>query len=193
MFKVIEAINEPTKADYFYRISGGPIKLSAKYAAQDYSFSEMRSTLFLAGGISNCSDWQKYFINMIKMEYYHYSPDSHYSLLCLNPRRSTFDVNNPKESELQIKWEFDRLKESDNIVFWFPQETLCPITLFEYGKHFTDRNKRLFVGTHKNYKRRFDIVYQTKLERPDIIIHDNLDSLIEEVVQEVCINKYNKV
>ena len=36
-----------------------------------------------------------------------------------NPRRKDFPINDPIASEEQITWEFEHLKNSDIIIFWF--------------------------------------------------------------------------
>jgi Nucleoside 2-deoxyribosyltransferase like len=139
-------------------------------------------TLFLGGGISNCPDWQNEFIKMLKP-------------LCLpisifNPRRDNFDTSNSKESQIQINWEHWHLNMSNIVLFWFPHETLCPITLFEYGKYLAysttiKKEIKLVVGCHPDYARRFDIVYQTRLENPNITIYNNLSSMVNAVYSHV--------
>ena len=126
-----------------------------------------KKSLFLAGGITNCPDWQSYIVENCK----------ELDIYFLNPRRKNFPVNNLQEAPIQIEWEYFYLKAADYILFWFPKETLCPITLFEYGR-WTFTDKKLFVGAHKEYKRKLDIAYQTKLARPEIQIRDNLKELI---------------
>jgi hypothetical protein len=62
----------------------------------------------------------------------------------------------------QITWEYTRLNMADIIAFWFPQESICPITLFELGAHLSG-NKKILVGIHPNYPRRFDVETQVIL------------------------------
>jgi hypothetical protein len=129
-------------------------------------------SLFLAGGISGCPDWQREVAQHL----------AHTDLVILNPRRANFPMDSPDAAVEQIKWEFDHLLKATLILFWFPQETLCPITLFEYGK-WLSRHKPLFVGCHPEYKRLIDVQTQTRLERPLQTIHTSLDTLVEEVVR----------
>lgn len=128
-------------------------------------------SVFLAGGISNCEDWQSQIIKYLEKT----------NLVVINPRRSDFDITNTNESVKQIEWEHRHLKLADYILFWFPQETLCPITLFEYGKWLVS-NKFLIVGCHSEYKRKLDVIEQTKLERPNMLIYDNLKDLAIELI-----------
>jgi hypothetical protein len=106
-------------------------------------------SVFLAGGISNCADWQSTLAEKFAIT----CPN----LVLLNPRRKNFDVSDHSESERQIKWEFNHLRKSSAILFWFPSETLCPITLFELGQWSALAGllgKRLFVGCDPQYQRK---------------------------------------
>lgn len=127
-----------------------------------------RSDLFLAGGISNCPDWQSTMAGLL----------AHCPGYAINPRRSghlTGDI-----AEEQIKWEYDALRAVDTVMFWFPEETLCPITLFELGV-FTQRTQtRLVVGTHPNYARRLDVITQLSLARPEVNVQNSLEGLAQQ-------------
>jgi len=92
----------------------------------------------------------------------------------------TVNWNSKIEDREQIEWENIHLKMADKIVFWFPYETLCPITLFELGKYLVS-DKQIFVGCHRKYNKRNDVIIQVGLERPDLIIHDSLKSLSKEI------------
>ena len=46
--------------------------------------------VFLAGGITNCEEWQKVVINYFKENWKHER-----GIIFLNPRRDSFDVTNP--------------------------------------------------------------------------------------------------
>jgi hypothetical protein len=129
---------------------------------------EAKEYVFVAGGISNCHDWQAEFIK-------HFENEGDY-LTLINPRRYDFDITNPSMSEEQIEWEYKRIQESEIMVFWFPHETLCPITLYELGAA-VHSNKVLFVGCHPEYKRKFDVVKQLSLVRPEIKVCFSVDDL----------------
>jgi hypothetical protein len=112
--------------------------------------------LFLAGGISHCPEWQKEAISLL----------SDLEIRIFNPRREYWNMNaGPEESRDQILWEHKYLQQADWILFWFPEETDCPITLFELGKYLVS-NKNLFIGMHPNYNRRLDVIEQCAIERP---------------------------
>lgn len=138
-------------------------------APDDFQWNE--KSLFVAGWISNCPDWQKEFIA--------YFRDT--SLALINPRRYDFDVTNPDMEEEQITWEHVHLEKSDAISFWFPKETLCPITLFELWK-YAKSNKQLFVGVDPDFQRKRDIEIQMRLIRPEIKIHYTIEALAKDVL-----------
>lgn len=110
--------------------------------------------VFIAGGISGCRDWQKDFIEKI---------GEYPNLVLFNPRREEYILSEGVEAVNQISWEHQALFHSDLIAFWFCEETLCPITLFELGKMLGQR-KNVIVGSDLGYKRLFDLNVQLRLE-----------------------------
>ncbi|MGE3809463.1 MAG: hypothetical protein AB7K24_32770 [Gemmataceae bacterium] len=71
--------------------------------------------------------------------------------------------------------------KADAIMFWFPCETLCPITLFELGK-WVATDKKLFIGHHPEYQRKNDIRIQVGLVRGKRQkIHDSLEGVAGEI------------
>jgi len=133
-----------------------------------------QKSIFLAGGISDCSDWQKDVAERIATET---------DTIVYNPRRVDFDMSAGEElSRIQIRWEWHALRICPFNLFWFPGETLCPITLMEYGSAMERiRVGGLMCGTHPNYARRFDIIEQTEL-MGHVRIFDNLDELVEQFI-----------
>jgi Nucleoside 2-deoxyribosyltransferase like len=131
---------------------------------------DVAKSVFLGGGITNCPDWQKEIINLFK--------DTDYYLL--NPRRENFDISDQNASVIQIEWEYKYLNSCDVVLFWFPEEALCPITLFELGK-YSSIKRQVFVGCHPNYERKFDVVKQLSLSRSDIKVVFDIQSLANQV------------
>ena len=127
-----------------------------------------RTDVFLGGGITDCPDWQADVIYLLWE-----TPGT-----ILNPRRSgafTHDI-----ADEQITWEYHALRTADTVFFWFPMETMCPITLLELGVFTQRKDTRLIVGTHPDYARRFDVIKQLELARPEVVVQDNLFGLVEE-------------
>jgi hypothetical protein len=126
-----------------------------------------KNKLFLAGGITNCPDWQNEVIKQL----------GNTPITVYNPRRPYFDVTKKDESVVQITWEYHKLQEATELLFWFPKETLCPIVLFELGAHLrTDR--LLLIGMHPEYQRRQDVEIQSQLARPAREISYDLGHLV---------------
>ncbi len=141
-----------------------------KYIECPQIYKGREKSLFLAGGISNCPNWQKNLVKQLKNT----------DLTILNPRRKSFSVDNKDIEEEQIAWEYAHLKKASVISFWFPKETLCPITLYELGKQSV-LNKPVFIGVHPKYARIKDVKIQTKLIRPEVKIVYSLKDLAEQI------------
>lgn len=129
--------------------------------------------LFLAGGITNCPDWQAEMCELLE--------DT--ALVLLNPRRPEFPPLDAPDDivEEQIRWEYMHLRLSDAILFWFPSgESPCPIAMYELGS-WSRTPVPLFVGTGPAYPRRRDVLIQLGLVRPDLVVVDDLSALAEQV------------
>lgn len=129
------------------------------------------TSLFLAGGISDCPGWQFELTKMLQ--------DT--DLVVVNPRRIDFPMDDPDAAAQQIEWEYRHQRKASAILFWFPPQTLCPITLYELGA-WSMTNKPLFVGVHPDYKRRRDVEIQTGLARPEVEVMYSLADLVAQVM-----------
>ena len=144
---------------------------------ETYSLQNNRNQkLFIAGGITNCPEWQLELIDMLMPVV---------DLTIFNPRRKNFPINDPSAAEEQIVWEYNKLKESNLISFWFSAGSLNPITLYELGKHGNSSKKQIFVGCDKNYERKYDVVIQTHLARPEIEIVYSIKDLALQIIDIV--------
>lgn len=121
--------------------------------------------IFLAGGITNCPNWQKEVIEELKK----YNLDN---VLIFNPRRDNFDVKDPTASEKQIAWEFKFLNEMDLFTMYFSAgESTQPICMYELGRHLErmqhrfprDWRQRILVGVEDGYCRKKDVEVQMSL------------------------------
>ncbi len=141
-----------------------------QYIEAPHPYSGEGTSLFLAGGISGCPDWQRELVATL----------CNISLVVLNPRRASFQMH-AQAARQQITWEHQQLRKASAISFWFPQETLCPITLYELGA-WSMTDKKLFVGVHPGYQRSEDVRIQTELVRPDVQIVTSLHGLAEQII-----------
>lgn len=131
-------------------------------------------SVFLAGGITGCPDWQSDIVKMLESE----------DITIVNPRRKEFPINDPKAASQQIYWEYLMLRQVDLISFWFPKETLCPIALYELGA-WSMTNKPIIIGVDPEYQRIDDIEIQTILVRPNIEMVHSLDNLSYQIINEL--------
>ncbi len=143
-------------------------------------------SLFLAGGIQNCPDWQQ--------EIRGYFKDI--DIVIFNPRRKDFPIGDPNAAYEQIKWECEFLERANMILFWFSRGSLNPIVLFEYGKWLMNTRsynrplghyKPIFVGIDPEYERKQDVEIQTQLENGFIFsrIQYSLEKLANLIIREL--------
>ena len=122
--------------------------------------------LFLAGGITNCPNWQKEIIDRLEYTVNVYTKHMLEEVTVFNPRRENFPIENPNASKEQISWEFYKLRESDIIVFWFSRGSLV-------------------IGVDPEYERISDVEIQTKLAKPTQEICYNLDSFYKQITDKI--------
>lgn len=126
-----------------------------------------RPYVFVAGGITDCPDWQTELRSLLE--------DLDFTLL--NPRRADFPIDDPKAAREQISWEHEWLWKSDIISFWFCANTLNPIVLYELGSHLSRASSGLpveiIVGIEPGYERTQDVMIQTELTKlPVMVVYD---------------------
>jgi hypothetical protein len=132
---------------------------------------EHRICLFLAGGITGCPDWQGEAVKKLQ--------DLHITIL--NPRRKNFPIHDKSAAEEQIMWEFNALNNATHILFWFCKATLCPIVLYELGRHLARSKAGIFIGIEPGYKRAQDVMIQTRLANSSLVINNSFDDLMTNV------------
>ena len=125
--------------------------------------------LFLAGGISNCPNWQALMLSSL----------SDLAISVANPRRDAYDY--AMDEARQVEWEHHALNRSKCVSFWFPEETLCPITLFELGRFASQTQTPIFVGLHPRYGRHVNVTTQLRLARPEVQIANSVEELAAQV------------
>lgn len=124
--------------------------------------------VFLAGGITNCKDWQKELINIMNDGPEEFTKD----LVLFNPRRDNFNIGDKSETVRQIEWEFNMLERCDIFSMYFVEsESDQPICMYELGRNICriqmrfpfDWESRIIITSDKNYKRYNDVYWQTLL------------------------------
>ena len=128
--------------------------------------------LFLAGGITNCPDWQSYVIGELS---------DIPNLTIYNPRRKEMKMSDRAVLEQQITWEFQHLETADVVLFWFSGGSLNPITLYELGMWGNSMDRPMIIGCDPAYERKDDVEIQTLLARPGTIVYDSISDMIIEL------------
>lgn len=127
------------------------------------------TTLFLAGGITNCKDWQS---DVIKELVYD-------EVSIFNPRQEHFDVSNKSASYEQIMWEYERLEQMDIFSMYFcNSDSDQPICMYELGRNIvrmqnrfpSDWQQRIVISVEDGYRRKQDIIIQTSLCAPTLFV-----------------------
>lgn len=119
-------------------------------------------SVFLAGGITNCPNWQKDVIEGL----------SDTDLTVLNPRRDNFPIHDPNAADDQIAWEFEALERCDIFSMYFADaDSDQPICMYELGRNIARMQMRfpntwmyrIVIAADPNYRRFNDVKIQTKL------------------------------
>lgn len=138
----------------------------ALYVEASTEYEGNRVSVFLAGGITGCPDWQAEARKRL----------DDLPIAILNPRRADFPIDDPSAARGQIEWEFRHLRRVSVVMFWFPASgpVTQPIALYELGRHAA-LTRRIVVGADPAYIRRQDVDIQLKLARPEIAVYDTLE------------------
>ena len=126
--------------------------------------------VFLAGGITKCGQWQKQAINWLLKNHKCMAGEE---IVLYNPRRPSFDINDPSASRRQIEWEFKYLNKMGlfTMFFYGPTESDQPICFYELGRYIEviKRNfpmtwqHRIVVTASREFRRWQDVEIQTGL------------------------------
>ena len=143
-------------------------------------------TLFLAGGITNCRQWQKELINMFKN---YQSQHGQLNLTIFNPRRQNFPIDDPNASFEQIKWQFEYIQKSDIFSMFFCGDTNSsqPICFYQLGKQLGLRKNNNFnnivITAEPQFSRYEDVVIQTQLiSNNGLNVFNNLNEHFKQII-----------
>jgi len=144
-----------------------------------YVRQESDICVFLAGGITKCSNWQKEVIDYLEKEHKSNLDD----LVICNPRRDNFPIDDLSAAAAQINWEFDMLEHCDIFSIYFDKsESDQPICMYELGRNIcrmqmrfpTDWENRIIVSSDVNYRRYNDVILQKTLATNDSYVNTSL-------------------
>jgi hypothetical protein len=132
-------------------------------------------SIFLAGGITGCPDWQREARSLIADQ----------PVVVLNPRRANYRPEHGDTLAQQIAWEHHHLQQADHTLFWFPHSdptvTVQPITLLELGTALAETRligRRITIGADRRYPRRPDLELQVHHALPEHLLHPTLPATI---------------
>ena len=144
-----------------------------------------RKSIFLAGGITGCDDWQTDLV----CELQNLNDSGLFDLgglVIFNPRRDNFDVMDMATTIEQIKWEHKCLEKCDICSFFFPaSESVQPITLYELGRHLGDHTS--VVSIQEGYKRAEDVKIQLALDGNSCVVYHDYYEAIREHARALAI------
>ena len=147
--------------------------------------------VFLAGGITNCPDWQWEVIKQLEDNY------AYDSLVVFNPRRENFPIGNKSAAYTQVAWEFEMLEKCDIFSMYFSSgDSDQPICMYELGRNIlrmqmkfpTDWQDRIVISVEDGYRRKQDVLIQTDLAtnskvfvntqiEPKICLEDHINNI----------------
>ena len=143
-------------------------------APEKYYRHNHEITCFLAGGITNCPEWQKKVIEQLSKKL----PINTDKLVIFNPRRDDFPIGDKTAAYEQIEWEFGLLDRCDIFSMYFSSgNSDQPICMYELGRNIvrmqnrfpSDWENRIIISVEDGYRRKQDVLIQTSLATRDSV------------------------
>ena len=140
-------------------------------APEEYSLQSDAIGCFLAGGITDCPNWQAEVISNFR-KYDQKFLNELDGLVLFNPRRENFPINDPNAAQEQIEWEFKWLQRMDLFSMFFTAgRSDQPICMYELGRNIcrmmqifpNDYQNRILISCDPNYRRSQDVKIQVEL------------------------------
>lgn len=130
-------------------------------------------TVFLAGGITNCENWQKEVIDYLKS----LPEEKTDKLVIYNPRRDKWPKNSDTEEiRRQINWEADYIRSAIIFTMYFTntEKSDQPICFYELGKYANNRLNDI-ISYQEGFKRALDVEFQMSIQGGyNACIHKNI-------------------
>jgi hypothetical protein len=127
--------------------------------------------VFLAGGITNCEDWQQEVIDYLKS----LPEEKTDKLVIYNPRRDKWPKSSDTEEiRRQINWEADYIRSADIFTMYFTntEKSDQPICFYELGKYAN--NNTDIISYQEGFKRALDVEFQMSINRVSSYVHKNI-------------------
>ncbi len=140
-------------------------------APEYYALKSDDVAVFLAGGITNCEDWQNKVIDCLKR----YPAKDTEHLVIFNPRRSEWPSNgDTDEIRRQIHWEAEYIRKCDIFSMYFTntKDSDQPICFYELGRY--TQNGRDIISYQEGFKRALDVDIQMEILAPGMKVNKNV-------------------
>lgn len=173
-------------------------------APEDFICLETEVKCFLAGGITNCPNWQYDVIECLQ-KIDAESPGKLDRLVVFNPRRDNFPIDDPNAAEEQIAWEFKWLQRMDIFTMWFSGgDSDQPICMYELGRNLqrmanrfsNDFASRVIIMCDETYRRAQDVAIQARLAFSEYGVEENLvimDTMDPIAYAKAIVDEYEKI
>lgn len=145
-------------------------------APENYTVQQDDILVFLAGGITNCPNWQKEVIEYLERAK---DEEAMRNVVIFNPRQPNFDVTNPNAADEQVEWEHRWLNQMDVFTMYFANgDSVQPICFYELGKYKQIMTMKhspwlpydaMLIGVHPDFKRKYDVFKQCSLDAPCVL------------------------
>ena len=135
--------------------------------------------LFMAGGISDCWNWQDALYQAVAYHLDSLLPAgwelNNKPFTIANPRRAHGLEKDGNAASEQIAWEYAAMGRTALTSFYFTRDTVQPITLLELGKHLSQPWGNCIVACELGYERAFDVYTQTTLSLEDTTLNPGVE------------------
>lgn len=125
---------------------------------------------------------------------------SHLPITVLNPRCNAWDSTwrediNFAPFKEQVDWEIDHAAVADLIVFYFKPDTLCPVTLLEFGMHGAMYPQKCIVCCPKDFYKRGNVEIVCGRLGIAPLVEDlrDLGHVVEERLANLVANRQDKI
>ena len=135
-------------------------------APETYELSGDETGVFLAGGITDCDNWQSEVIDVLEDHLFYSEP------VIFNPRRENFPINDKSAARAQIEWEYAALERCGIFSMYFCSgRSDQPICMYELGRNIlrmqmrfpSDWQDRIVISVENGYRRKQDVLIQVDL------------------------------
>lgn len=145
-----------------------------------------RPWVFLAGGITDCPNWQDKVIDKLTKV-----KDG----VLFNPRQERFPIKDTIAVKQQINWEYNALMSCHIFTMWFCSGTFGykkpdqPICMYELGRYLSryqlGRVNRIVIGCEHGYTRQQDVLAQVGLVDSNLHVFRDFSGYVAAIKEAI--------